>query len=47
MNKTTLMTQLKHWWQTDCPFCKKARLLLVWLLLMGVVDYFWFHLLFK
>ena len=38
-------SQLK-WWQTDCPFCQKFRLLLFWLGLMLVADYFIFQLLF-
>jgi len=46
MNKESLINQIKQWWNTDCPFCKKARLLLLWLIIMLIIDYLWFHLLF-
>jgi len=34
------------WWNTDCEFCKKSRLLIFWLILMLIADAMWFHLLF-
>ncbi len=39
--------KLQLWWQSDCAICLKTRRLLLWLLLMLLADYFWFHLLFK
>lgn len=47
MKENSWLEQVKKWWHTDCAFCKKTRLLLLWFILMLVVDYFWFHLLFK
>lgn len=46
MKKEALVDKIKQWWNTDCPFCKKTRLLLLWLVVMLVTDYLWFHLLF-
>ncbi|WP_275403653.1 hypothetical protein [Colwellia sp. Arc7-D] len=40
MNKSTF----KQWWQTDCQFCKKSRMIVFWLILMLVVDGLWFGL---
>ena len=35
------------WWHTQCPYCKKARMLIFWLLLMLLADAMWFNLLIK
>jgi len=34
------------WWQTDCPICRRVRLLVFWLALMLAADALWFHLIF-
>lgn len=35
------------WWHTQCQYCKKARMLIFWLLLMLLADAMWFNLLIK
>lgn len=35
------------WWHTECQYCKKARMIILWLTLMLIVDFMWFHLLIK
>jgi hypothetical protein len=38
---------LVEWWHTDCKYCRKARMIFLWLILMIVADAMWFHLLIK
>ena len=45
--KKYLITTFKNWWRTDCKVCQKMRQILLWLVLMIVIDMFWFHLIFK
>jgi len=40
MKKTWL-----QWWHTDCAFCRKARMIILWIILMVIADVMWFHLL--
>ncbi|WP_268245255.1 hypothetical protein [Thalassotalea profundi] len=37
---------LKELWHTDCQFCRKARMTILWLVLMMLADVLWFHLIF-
>ncbi|WP_257172113.1 hypothetical protein [Colwellia sp. M166] len=40
MNKSSF----KQWWHTDCQFCRKARMIIFWLILMLAADALWFGL---
>ncbi|WP_268875713.1 hypothetical protein [Cognaticolwellia aestuarii] len=40
MNKLSF----KQWWHTDCQFCRKARMIILWLILMLIADALWFGL---
>jgi len=40
VNKSTF----KQWWQTDCQFCRKSRMIIFWLVLMLIADGLWFGL---
>ena len=42
---TNLKETLKKMWHTDCEFCRKSRMLILWLILMLIADALWFHLL--
>jgi len=44
--RKNILKEILAWWHTDCRFCQKARLMITWLLLMLIADYFWFKLLF-
>jgi len=46
MAESTIILKLRQWWKTECKYCKRARLILLWFILMLIVDYYWFHLLF-
>jgi len=35
------------WWRTQCQFCKRARMIAIWLLIMIVADGLWFNLIIK
>ncbi len=39
--------KLVAWWYTDCAFCRKSRMIILWLILMLIADALWFHLLIK
>ena len=42
----TWREKIRALWHTDCQFCRRARLLLLWLVLMFIVDGLYFHLIF-
>ncbi len=41
-----LSKKMAKWWHTDCQFCRRARLIIIWLVVMLLADAFWFHLIF-
>lgn len=45
--KPSWQDKVKALWYTECQFCRRARLLLLWLVLMFIVDGLYFHLVFS
>lgn len=33
-------SKLSRWWHTDCPTCRRWRVIILWALIMFVVVYF-------
>ncbi|WP_157981836.1 hypothetical protein [Aliidiomarina soli] len=29
-----IKSRLRQWWQTDCEYCKRTRLLLIWCIVL-------------